>query len=673
MKSYKIAVLGVLMGALILVTAVQIPPGLEQNTRAVGRQFQQDWESTSQSLLQLRNLLGQENPEIDSIHEVYRQARISYKKSLYWAHFVDPDFQADYINGPPLPRLERNFSQSAVWEPRGFQPLEELLFAQEFGPAEREEARRLCTALHASAQEFGQFHDGRRIEDYQVIEAVRLGLIRWSTLDLAGFDAPASGYNVPELRAAWAGMERAIRLLLNGLEGADETYALQQTGGTVTMQPRVDMNAGEGGATNAIRNVLRHFRTGAERLEQEEDFEAIDRVYYIREVVDPLFASLLDLQRGLELPESARNTKQKQSIQLDARSLFDEQLINPYFYMQLVQSSDGTALRELGRLLFFDPILSSGLERACASCHQPDRAFADGLPKSVLTGMQGTTRRNAPGLINSVYSTRFFWDLRVQNLENQFAHVVVDPGEFNSSVLEVIQRLSQSSEYRRMFADAFPQFGANAINPYTLNSSLASYVASLSSYDSPFDRYMRRETATIDPQVRKGFNLFMGKALCGTCHFVPVFSGLVPPYYRENESEVLGVPDKPEPPHRLDPDLGRGEALPRERHDIYRHAFKTVGIRNVQLTAPYMHNGAYSSLEEVMEFYRKGGGQGLGFEVPNQTLPFDSLDLNGDEVKAIVMFMNSLTDTAGLTAVPDRLPRFEKHPEWNKRAVGGDY
>ena len=74
-----------------------------------------------------------------------------------------------------------------------------------------------------------------------------------------------------------------------------------------------------------------------------------------------------------------------------------------------------------------------------------------------------------------------------------------------------------------------------------------------------------------------------------------------------------------------------------------------------------------------MEFYRKGGGQGLGFEVPNQTLPFDSLDLNGDEVRAIVMFMNSLTDTVGHTAVPERLPRFEKHPEWNKRAVGGDY
>jgi cytochrome c peroxidase len=135
----------------------------------------------------------------------------------------------------------------------------------------------------------------------------------------------------------------------------------------------------------------------------------------------------------------------------------------------------------------------------------------------------------------------------------------------------------------------------------------------------------------------------MGKAACGTCHFAPTFSGLVPPQFDETEAEVLGVPTQPQAPHELDPDWGRGGGLLKFQSEIYRHAFKTVTVRNIAHTAPYFHNGAYNTLEEVVDFYNNGGGVGLGLDVPNQTLPADSLHLSDQEQKDLIAFMQALT------------------------------
>ena len=124
----------------------------------------------------------------------------------------------------------------------------------------------------------------------------------------------------------------------------------------------------------------------------------------------------------------------------------------------------------------------------------------------------------------------------------------------------------------------------------------------------------------------------------------------------------------------LDPDPGRiASARPQDVAPFYAHSFKTVTVRNASLTAPYMHNGLYGSLEEVIDFYNKGGGRGLGIDVPYQTLPETPLNLNEREVAALAAFMESLADTTGMTAVPQRLPAFEDKPEWNGRRVGGVY
>lgn len=130
---------------------------------------------------------------------------------------------------------------------------------------------------------------------------------------------------------------------------------------------------------------------------------------------------------------------------------------------------------------------------------------------------------------------------------------------------------------------------------------------------------------------------------CGTCHFAPLFNGTVPPAYTQTESEVIGVPSRAVTRNAgIDPDLGRFVIT---RRPTQRHAFKTPTLRNVELTAPYMHNGVYRTLEEVLDFYNRGGGAGIGSEVPNQTLPFDKLDLTTTEQRAIIAFLRTLTDT----------------------------
>ena len=132
----------------------------------------------------------------------------------------------------------------------------------------------------------------------------------------------------------------------------------------------------------------------------------------------------------------------------------------------------------------------------------------------------------------------------------------------------------------------------------------------------------------------------MGKALCATCHFMPLTSGTVPPFFTDTEKEVIGVPETAAN-KELDDDLGFYFMY---EEPIQLGMFKTPTVRNAELTAPYMHNGVYESLEEVIDFYNKGGGGGLGFDLPHQTLPFDNLELTAEEQQALIAFLKTLTD-----------------------------
>jgi cytochrome c peroxidase len=177
-------------------------------------------------------------------------------------------------------------------------------------------------------------------------------------------------------------------------------------------------------------------------------------------------------------------------------------------------------------------------------------------------------------------------------------------------------------------------------------------VRSLATMDSRFDRAARGDTNAMSAEERRGFTLFMGKAGCGTCHFAPLFSGVTPPLYLSSDVEVIGTPSSPRRASVLDPDSGRAgiDLLP-----THLRAFKTPSLRNVAGSAPYMHNGAFRTLDDVIRFYDGGGALGAGAHITNQTLAPDSLHLSASERKAIIAFIGSLTSDQ------PRTPRSRSH------------
>jgi cytochrome c peroxidase len=200
------------------------------------------------------------------------------------------------------------------------------------------------------------------------------------------------------------------------------------------------------------------------------------------------------------------------------------------------------------------------------------------------------------------------------------------------------RRLWGNEKYKDLFSSAFPKKNRTGIDTMEVMNAIGSYVRSLIKLNSRFDEYMMGDKTAMSSEEIDGFNLFMGKGKCATCHFMPLFNGSFPPGYTTMETEVIGVPSavgKKE----IDPDPGRYDVV---RLPFLKHAFKTPTVRNAAGTAPYMHNGVFSSLEQVVDFYNKGGGIGLGLTINNQTLPFDKLELTNREQKKIVAFIKSL-------------------------------
>ena len=231
----------------------------------------------------------------------------------------------------------------------------------------------------------------------------------------------------------------------------------------------------------------------------------------------------------------------------------------------------------------------------------------------------------------------FFYDRRVGNLEGQVMHVFQNKDEFNFTEEEAFKRVQELPQ-TKAFLQA--HFAEEDQVPALMKVAIATYVRSLSDFNSKFDRNMQGKEKSLSAQEIRGFNLFMGKASCGTCHFAPLFNGTLPTRFKESELENIGVPATASN-ETLDDDLGRFDVFKTEAR---KHFFKTPSIRNSQLTAPYMHNGVYNTLEEVMTFYNAGGGAGMGLDVPHQTLPADSLGLDEQEIGAIIAFMQTLTD-----------------------------
>ncbi|PWV51464.1 cytochrome-c peroxidase [Chitinophaga sp. S165] len=283
----------------------------------------------------------------------------------------------------------------------------------------------------------------------------------------------------------------------------------------------------------------------------------------------------------------------------------------------------------LGRRLFFEKALSGNATRSCATCHQPGRYFTDGLTRNRNLNGEGELPRNTPGLLYACYQYSQFWDGRVQSLEEQVKTVMHSSREMDANDDTVIYRLRRMTTYAGI---TLPQ----------IQASLAAYLRTLTPFNSPFDHYIAGNKKALTGEQQQGGNLFMGKGQCATCHFAPLFNGLIPPLYNRTEFEVLGTPSNDDLAHPVpDEDSGRLAFFP---IDFYKAAFKTPTVRNAAVTAPYMHNGAFRNMEQVVDFYDKGGGNGIGLSVLNQTLSPIPLQLTPKEKKALIAFMNALTD-----------------------------
>jgi cytochrome c peroxidase len=468
----------------------------------------------------------------------------------------------------------------------------------------------------------------------QIIEAMMSGIIRISFLGLTGFDTPGSAHGLEESKVAWKTLSDASTFFKND-ESVSKAY------------------------TNRIHGL---FEQGSRQLQAASDFNSFDRLSFYRSVSDPLYEAVGEL-RSIYATGDLKGKSHAQNY--NSTSIFSSDFLDrsqfSYFTYLPLENKKSIAL---GELLFHDPIMSKNIDMSCASCHHPSKAFASGL-----TDIK--TKREVPSLIDSGFATKYFWDMRSTDLERQVAHVVADTEEFNTDFATIAERLKLSRTYVQMFNEAYTDISKEDINPRSISNAIAAYVNSLVSFNSLFDQYMDAPTYWELPEgAKRGFNLFMGKANCGTCHFAPVFNGTVPPYYTETESEVLGITASLDTLNPIrDTDPGRkanGRVLDDRQH--FEGSMKTVTVRNSALTAPYMHNGSLQTLREVLEFYNQGGGEGMGLEVDHQTLSPANLNLTPREQADIISFLHTLTDTASVGNGTPTLPDFEKMPQWNSRS-----
>lgn len=287
---------------------------------------------------------------------------------------------------------------------------------------------------------------------------------------------------------------------------------------------------------------------------------------------------------------------------------------------------------ELGRLLYFDPRLSADNSVSCSTCHHPKFAFSDGA--AVSTGIKGQKGgRSAPTVINRAFSLAQFWDGRAATLEEQAKGPMANPIEMGHTHEGVVGRLKVIPGYRTLFAKSF---GTEDFTIEHVAMAIASFERTVLSGNAPWDRYRRGDKKAMTPQQVRGFAVF-DKAKCDSCHEGVNFT--------LNMFANIGVgADKPEP------DVGRF-AVTKNPAD-WGH-FKTPTLREIEHTAPYMHDGSLKTLEEVVEYYDKGG-------TPNRNLDarIKPLKLTAAEKSDLVAFLKALSGEGWQQIqVPDRFPQ----------------
>ncbi|QJD80041.1 cytochrome-c peroxidase [Spirosoma rhododendri] len=273
------------------------------------------------------------------------------------------------------------------------------------------------------------------------------------------------------------------------------------------------------------------------------------------------------------------------------------------------------ARRELGRLLFFDPVLSANYKRSCASCHRPEKAFTDQRIRPRAFSFSDNLPHNTPTILNISGQTAFFHDGRAHNLSEVVQAVITNPAEFNSSYELIIGRLRNSPDYQAQFRRSY----GTDVSATGLNDALNTYVLSLSRQTSAYDTYQRGETG-LPEAARRGYVLFTSELRCTSCH--------TPPWFRDD----------------------------RLHSDQTTQPVRTPGLRNVLQTPPYLHDGSAPTIEAALSLplHQKHIGRSL----------------TPDELTDLRSFLATLTDSTSTTETPTVLPFIRQAPT---RRIGGNY
>lgn len=536
------------------------------------------------------------------LRRVFLRSRLLFKEFEWAATYFASDL-TERLNGPPVQEIENadllDPSLARAVDPMGLQVIEPFLYPT-YDAAGKEALISEAGHLITNTDYLVAYFADQPFADWRILDAAKLEVFRIVALGITGFDNALSLNSMEESSASLKSMRDMLSRYVNGKAA-----------------------------------LLGDLDAAIAYLHQHPDFDSFDRAAFITCFANKISAGIAQLEQTLPGPKIRYNRMLKQ----EAKTMFDPGAFNVDAFSPGPEFHTTPAKVALGEKLFYDASLSGTGTRSCASCHRPDLAFTDGLAKNTaIHDPAKLLKRNVPTLLNAALQSNYFYDMRALTLEGQTRDVIGNKTEMDGSMDSIIQYISANKSYKPLFEKAFPASAGNGAHPDQVTNALAAYVRSLIKLNSRFDEYMRGNEQALSAQELRGFNLFMGKAKCATCHFIPLFNGVTPPKYVASETEVLGVPVSLTD-STLDADQGYYEVIGAES---YKHAFKIPTVRNIDKTAPYMHNGVYQTLDQVMEFYNNGGGVGLGIELPNQTLPGEKLGLSEEEIGDVIAFIRSL-------------------------------
>jgi cytochrome c peroxidase len=578
----------------------------------------------------------------DKIREQIKNSRLKMKGLDFWFRYFEP-VAYRRINGP-LP---------VEWENEVFEKFEPpykregagLTLAEQYLDEEIVDKDSLASLIASSVVALETFKADsitKNLDSYHhFFLANRLFILNLAALYTTGFECPDTSNIIPELRS----MVKDVKEIYITF---DETFP----------------------STALSKEYFSLYDKTIDFVNKQPlQFSSFDHFSFIKDYVNPLFGINQQFIRSYSVVTKNYNDF---TLNNDCNSIFDKSLYSPQnskgIYSLIEDEKLLAEIKQMGKLLFYDPILSANNLRSCASCHKPTEYFTDTTQATAFQfDHQQHLSRNTPSLINVAFNHLIMLDGKHISLQGQAQDVMHNEQEMNNDQKELIKKVVSCKEYK----DAFKKFlkytpEEKEISLSHIVSAITYYYADFSSYSAPFDGTMNNKKS-ISGDAVKGFNLFMSKAQCATCHFAPIFNGVKPPYIG-SEFEVLGTPEDTGYT-KLSADKGRYNVNPAKET---LNAFRTGTIRNSAFTKPYMHNGVFQTLEQVIDLYDVGGGAGKKLTVNNQTLSSDSLRLSKTEKNELIAFIHSLNENIIFENPPSALPK-SSDKKLNTRKPGGEY